>query len=125
MNYQLEYLPDPWRRVIHTNTPLSRWAYVRSRIAAAEPPDEPNFQLSAHLLKIPGVAYIQVQAYELEMGIGRLFNWDEILPRVLETVRGIVSPFEACVETAPPIHPRTSVNRICPHCGFHATVEEH
>jgi hypothetical protein len=69
----------------------------------AKPPDEPNFQLSDQLLKIPGVAYIQVQAYALEMGIGRLFNWDEILPLVLETVRGIVSPFEACVEAVPPI----------------------
>jgi hypothetical protein len=119
MKYQLEYLSDTWRRVIHTDRQLSRWEYVRMRGTEAKPPDEPNFQLSN------GVAYIQVQAYELEMGIGRLFNWDDILPRVLETVREIVSPFEACVEAAPPIEPRTSVNLICPHCGFHTTVSEH
>jgi hypothetical protein len=125
MNYQVEYLPDTWRRVIHADTQLSRWEYVRMRGTEAKPPDEPNFQLSDHLLKIPGVAYIQVQAYEIEIGIGRLFTWDDIFPLVLETVRGIVSPFKACVEAAPPIHPRTSVNRICPHCGFHTTVEEY
>jgi hypothetical protein len=103
MKYQLEYLPDTWRRVIHTDSQLSRWEYVRSRGTEVKPPDEPNFQLSDHLLKIPGVAHIQVQADEMEIGIGRLFNWDDILPLVLETVRGIVSPFEACVEAAPPI----------------------
>jgi hypothetical protein len=124
MNDQLEYLPDPWRRVMHTDTPLSRWEYVRSRGTDAKPHDEPNFQLSDHLLKIPGVADIHVHAYALEMGIGRLFTWDEILPLVLETVREIVSPVEACVETAPPIHPRTPVPLICPHCGFRTTVEE-
>jgi hypothetical protein len=124
MNYQLEYLRDPWRRIMHTDTPRSHGEYIRMRGTDVTPPNEPNFQLSDHLLKIPGVADIHVHAYALEMGMGRLFTWDEILPRVLQTVREIVSPFEACVETAPPLQPRISVHLICPHCGFHTTVEE-
>jgi hypothetical protein len=46
MKYQLEYLPNPWRRVTHTDTQLSRWEYVRVRGTEAKPPDKPNFQLS-------------------------------------------------------------------------------
>jgi hypothetical protein len=123
MKYRLQYLPDPWRIVIHTDFSLAKWSYIRSRGFHVSKEDPTDPQLSDDLLEIPGVVYVQIEPYQAEVGIGRLFSFGDLLPSILEILRGVAGPFALPEEVQPPIEPPSTVEFICPHCGFHKPVE--
>jgi hypothetical protein len=124
MKYQLQYLRDPCRIVMHTDFSLARWSYIRSRGFNVPNDTECDPGLSDALLEIPGVVCVQVEPYQVEIIIGRLFHISDLLPEILEAIRVVAGPFATLEEVLPAIPVPSTIEVVCPHCGFHRTVEE-
>jgi hypothetical protein len=121
MKYQLEYLADTRRVVMHVDVALTAWSDGRTRGIHVPDEHQTDAKLSDALLNVRGVAYVQIHPYEIEISLGRLFGWDHVLPEVIETIREVVAPWESIEEVTPRIQPRAR-EFVCPHCGFHKTV---
>jgi Scaffold protein Nfu/NifU N terminal len=128
MKYRLQYLPDRERMVIHTSERVTSREYVRilsiHEVQDKDPGTAPGveYELGRLLMKIPGVAAVVFQPYELEVRKGRLFEWNDLLPSIVDSIRQVCFPFTEFNEITPSLSPREPTMMVCPHCGFHKEV---
>jgi len=128
MKYRLQYLPDRERMVIHTSERVTSREYVRilsiHEIQDKDPGTAPGveYELGRLLMNIPGVAAVVFQPYELEVRKGRLFEWNDLLPSIVDSIRQVCSPFTELNEIIPSLSLRQRPIMVCLHCGFHKEV---
>jgi hypothetical protein len=118
VKYQIEYFPNPNCASIHVDQRLIRGA-------SAMFPEENVFEklsesvrtFCEHIHELEGinesVGTGSVYLHRYEIGItkinikkGTVFEWEQILPPVLEALRAFIAPDGVLEEKAPPIQPR-------------------
>jgi hypothetical protein len=117
MKYQIEYLRNH-RCVIHVDVRLTRQQSINTWEPPKEVGDQPEHQLISRVMDIPGMCYMTMGPYDIEIGIGKLFSLKTIVPEILEMIRGLYAPFDSC-DAGPAIEYREPIEVTCPHCGFH------
>ena len=91
VKFDAERQDSPNIRTVHTRSCLIAWPKCWNRDTAAEmPPDV--FELVRFIFEIPGVAFIEVQPYQVTLEKGELFERDEILPAVKKLLEELYPP---------------------------------
>jgi hypothetical protein len=95
------------------SAPLDEWGALHPGV---------EYELGRLLMNIPGVAAVVFQPYELEVRKGRLFEWNDLLPSIVDSIRQVCSPFTELNEIIPSLSLRQRPIMVRPHCGFHKEV---
>jgi hypothetical protein len=68
------------------------------------------------------VSAVVFQPYELEVRKGRLLEWHDLRPSIVDSMRQVCSPFTEINDITPSMSPRDPSMMVCPHCRFHKDV---
>lgn len=85
-----------------------------------------EYELGQLLMNIPGVAAVVFQPYKREIRKGWLFDWlfewNDLLPSIVDSIRQVCSPFTELNEITPSLSPRERTMMVCRRCGCHQDV---
>jgi hypothetical protein len=73
-------------------------------------------------MNLSGVAAVVFDPYEIDVRKGRWFDWNDLLPSIVDSLPQVSSPFTELNEITPSLYPRERTSMVCPHCGFHKEV---
>lgn len=79
-----EFHPDPDRCSVHVSEPVTN-----RRILSFDSPSEQvgeQTEMIKSLFGIKGVVSVTLKGYEISIGKGRVYNWNELLPSVDEII---------------------------------------
>ncbi len=114
MRYKIEFFPNQEIVGIHLDEMVTK-----KMIETFDSPVRPDYcqeewpPLVQDLFKIRGIKRVTLTPYEINLEKGSVFEWNELVTRILNSLLTTFDPMGIAVEVSPPVHhPRPTEREI-------------